>query len=133
MYEKVVGQKIKKAVKEIGLTHAQFEKKIKIGKNMISVWATGKRNPSLKSLKKIAGATDKPLNYFFDNLENISYNDNNSGIIRHLNSGNTLNSDNMETINKKLENIQNNINDKFKMLELKLDLILEKLKKWKEE
>jgi hypothetical protein len=34
----------------------------------------------------------------------------------------------METLNKKLEDIQNNINDKFKMLELKLDLILEKLK-----
>jgi hypothetical protein len=37
--------------------------------------------------------------------------------------------DKEKTINKKLEDMENNINDKFKALELKLDLILEKLKK----
>jgi transcriptional regulator with XRE-family HTH domain len=134
---KVIGIKIKNAVKVAGFSsHREFAKKVGIGETMISKWTSGDRNPSVTTLKKIAKATGKPLSYFFDNLGDISNNNDNKGIIGHLNSGNVLNSEKEEATNKKLEDIQNNINDKFKVLELKLnsqdlklDLILEKLKK----
>jgi transcriptional regulator with XRE-family HTH domain len=66
MYEKVAIKKIKKAIKETGLTQEKFAKKIQTGRSMISQWIIGNRNPSMKSLVKIASATGKPLSYFFD-------------------------------------------------------------------
>ena len=45
--------------------------KIGIGRTMISQWAGGVSLPSLTSLKKIAKATGKPLNYFADNYQEI--------------------------------------------------------------
>ena len=59
-----VGEKIRNAVKKTGLTQQEFCKKIGIGESVISRWLKGNRNPSITSLKKIAEATDTPLNYF---------------------------------------------------------------------
>jgi transcriptional regulator with XRE-family HTH domain len=69
--KKKIKEKIKQAIKEAGLTQSELGKKLNITHPLVNNWITGRRNPSLKSLKKIAKATNKPLNYFFDNSGNI--------------------------------------------------------------
>lgn len=68
MERKSVGLKIKEAVKEAGFTQTDFERKLDIGENLISRWASGDRTPSIKSIKKIAKALKKPLSYFLDDF-----------------------------------------------------------------
>ena len=64
MVKKTIGEKIRDAVKKTGLTQQEFCKRIGIGESVISRWLKGNRNPSITSLKKIADATNTPLNYF---------------------------------------------------------------------
>lgn len=64
-----VAEKIRNVVKKTGLTQQEFCKKIGIGESVISRWLKGNRNPSITSLKKIAEATNTPLNYFLDTEE----------------------------------------------------------------
>jgi transcriptional regulator with XRE-family HTH domain len=71
MKEKMIKEKIKQAIKEAGLTQSELGRKLNITHPLVNNWIKGRRNPSLKSLKKIASATGKPLNYFFDNSGNI--------------------------------------------------------------
>jgi transcriptional regulator with XRE-family HTH domain len=61
-----ITKKIQQAVKETGLTQTAFAKTFGIGESIISKWLSGTRNPSISSLKTIAKATNKPLNYFLD-------------------------------------------------------------------
>jgi transcriptional regulator with XRE-family HTH domain len=124
-----IRERIKQAIKEAGLNQTTFASALNLKQSTVNTWVTGKRNPTVTTLKKIATATGKPLNYFFENLGDINSNKDNKGIIGHLNSGSVLNLEKEEAINKKLADIQNNISNKAKVLELKLDLILEKLKK----
>jgi transcriptional regulator with XRE-family HTH domain len=49
-------------------------KKITTKQSMISQWITGKRNPTLRSLEKIAVVTGKPLSYFIYDSNNASVN-----------------------------------------------------------
>ena len=70
MVKKTIGEKIRDAVKKTGLTQQEFCKKVGIGESVISRWLKGDRNPSITSLKKIAEATNTPLNYFL-NIEEI--------------------------------------------------------------
>ena len=67
MNKNILGEKIKEAIKKTGLTQTEFEKKFDISENLVSRWIKGDRNPSIKSLKKIAEATNTPLNFFLDN------------------------------------------------------------------
>lgn len=67
MKENELGKIIKDAVKKTGLTQQNFAKKIKVGESMISQWISGKRNPSLASLKKISKETGVPLKLFLNN------------------------------------------------------------------
>lgn len=67
MSKNILGEKIKEAVKKTGLTQTEFEQKFDISENLVSRWIKGDRNPSIKSLKKIAEATRTPLNFFLDN------------------------------------------------------------------
>ena len=62
-----LGEKIKQAVKKTGLTQNEFEDKYNISRNLISRWVNGGGTPSIKSLKKIAQASDLPLDYFLEN------------------------------------------------------------------
>ena len=71
MTKNILGEKIKEAVKKTGLTQTEFERKFDISENLVSRWIKGDRNPSIKSLKKIAEATKTPLNFFLDN--NLTY------------------------------------------------------------
>ena len=70
MSENNLGKKVKLAIKKLGLTQKEFEKKIGISNNLISRWCNGSRNPSISNLKKIAQATDMPLAYFLENGKN---------------------------------------------------------------
>lgn len=59
-----VGEKIRQAIKEAGLTQQKLADKLGITNPVVNVWVTGKRNPTASSLKKIAEATGKPYAYF---------------------------------------------------------------------
>lgn len=66
-----LGTKIKQALFESGLTQQQLAKLIKTDQGLVSSWQSGKRIPTIKSLEKIAKATNKPLNFFVD-AQNIA-------------------------------------------------------------
>ncbi len=113
MDKKNISEKIKTAVKEAGLTQQKFAKQIGISETAISRWAAGNRNPSISSLKKIAKATGKPLNYFFENNGNIGnsggenvFNANNtSAEIALIKKDNELIRKDVELLKKEVENI----------------------------
>lgn len=63
--------KIRQAIKEAGLTQKGLADLLGIKDPTVNTWVTGKRNPTVTTIKKIAKATGKPLNYFFDNSNHI--------------------------------------------------------------
>lgn len=65
--EKDFIKKLKLAMLESGFNQVSLAKKIGIKSNSVSQWLTGKNNPKLSTLEKVAKATGKPVNYFFDN------------------------------------------------------------------
>lgn len=65
--EKDFIKKLKLAMLESGFNQVSLAKKIGIKSNSVSQWLTGKNNPKLSTLEKVAQATGKPVNYFFDN------------------------------------------------------------------
>ena len=64
--EKTIGEKIRQAIKEAGLTQQKLADKIGTTNPVVNVWVTGKRNPTTSSLKKIAAATGKPYSFFVE-------------------------------------------------------------------
>lgn len=71
-------KKIKLAMLESGLNQSELAKIIGITRQSLSGWLASCENPKLENIKKIAKATNKPVNYFFENSGNIA--DNNSTI-----------------------------------------------------
>lgn len=65
-----LSEKIRQILKELDLTQDEFAKKIGTSRTMISKWVTGESNITLTSLKKIAEAANKPLQFFFDESTN---------------------------------------------------------------
>ena len=65
--EKDFIKKLKLGMLESGFNQVSLAKKIGIKSNSVSQWLTGKNNPKLSTLEKVAKATGKPVNYFFDN------------------------------------------------------------------
>lgn len=65
--EKDFIKKLKLAMLESGFNQVSLAKKIGIKSNSVSQWLTGKNNPKLSTLEKVAKATGKSVNYFFDN------------------------------------------------------------------
>lgn len=61
-----LGEKIRQAIKEAGLTQQKLADKIGTTNPVVNVWVTGKRNPTTASLKKIADATGKPYSFFME-------------------------------------------------------------------
>ena len=59
-----IGEKIRQAIKEAGLTQQKLADKLGVTNPVINVWVTGKRNPTVDSIKKIAEATGKPYSFF---------------------------------------------------------------------
>jgi transcriptional regulator with XRE-family HTH domain len=90
MFEKVSGQRIKKAIKDAGYTQKEFVKKIGLAnRSIVSQWITGAYNPSLKSLEKIAVTTGKPISYFFDSVGGEVFE-----VFGHQGQGSTVNINN---------------------------------------
>ena len=67
--ENKVGEKIRQAMREAGLTQRKLADKLGITNPVINVWVTGKRNPKPDTLRRIANATGKPYSYFMDSDE----------------------------------------------------------------
>ena len=133
-----VGKKIRKAVKDLDLTQEAFGKKIGVIKEQVKNWVNGYSNPSLKSLKKIAETTGKPLSYFTEDSASYSTNTNQKlgqgqNIVEHNNKENVTTNNQLETyctiLGSRLEKIEN----KLEIHTVKLDLIIEKLKNKKGE
>lgn len=68
--------KIKLAMLESGLNQTELAKAIGITKQSLSGWLSSCENPKLENIKKIAKATNKPLNYFIENANNTVVNNN---------------------------------------------------------
>ena len=67
--ENKIGEKIRQAIKEAGLTQQKLADKLGITNPVVNVWVTGKRIPTVESIKKIAEATNKPYSFFIDSNE----------------------------------------------------------------
>lgn len=65
--EKKFIKKLKLAMLESGLTQTDLAKKIGITQSSITKWIDGTNNPKISTLEKVAKATGKSVNYFFDN------------------------------------------------------------------
>lgn len=89
-------KKIKKAMLEADITQEELAKILNLKQAQISNWIRGTRNPKTSSIQKIADATGKPLNYFFENKGNIA----NSG---GNNTFNSSSSADLELIKKDIE------------------------------
>lgn len=63
--EEEVIKKIKIAMAEMGLNQTSLAKKLGVKPNTVSQWLTGTNAPKTDTIKKIAKATGKPINYFF--------------------------------------------------------------------
>lgn len=104
--------KIKLAMLESGLNQTELAKAIGITKQSLSGWLSSCENPKLENIKKIAKATHKPVNYFFENSGNIA--DNNSKITVHESSTNyefSLLKKEVEIIKKDIEIIKLKLNE----------------------
>lgn len=56
--------KIRQAIKEAGLTQQKLADKLGVTNPVVNVWVTGKRNPTIQTIKRIAKATGKPYSFF---------------------------------------------------------------------
>ena len=100
-----LSKKIKIAMLDSGLNQTQLAKEIGISRQSLSEWLSSCENPKLENIKKIAKATNKPVNYFFEQTgENIA--NGNSTININSTSENmriTLLEKDMELIKKDIE------------------------------
>lgn len=64
------GKKLEELAIKKNLSQKDIANKLGVSKEMISIWVTGRRNPSLNSIKKIANALDVSTNYFIEDKEN---------------------------------------------------------------
>lgn len=61
-----VKEKIKQALREAGLTQTALAEKLGVKHPVVSAWITGRRNPSVNTLKKLAEALGKDYKYFYE-------------------------------------------------------------------
>jgi len=132
-----IKDKIRMAMKEAGFTQQGLADVLGITNPVVNTWVTGKRNPTVRTLKKIAAATGKPLDFFLQEDNSVNQQANgNSGVIMGNNNSNVNNvaashGGDIEGIRQELRETRESLGDKIKVLEAKLDLILEKLRKGK--
>jgi transcriptional regulator with XRE-family HTH domain len=139
----IAGKSIKTALLDANLTQKELAIKLGVKEQQITNWINGLRNPKPLNLKKIAAATGKPLSYFLSGDGDAAIGDitgdnnighNNKGAVNYNNllSYRDLLVKRLEAIEKNSESTKlnfNNLETQHKLLEAKLDLILEKLKK----
>lgn len=104
-------KKIKLAMLDSGLNQSELAKAIGITRQSLSGWLSSCENPKLENIKKIAKATNKPVNYFFENSGNIA--DNKSQITVNETSSNyeiAMLQKDMEIVKKEIEILKLKIN-----------------------
>ncbi len=72
MSKNKTGKLIEIAMSEKDLTQKMLAEKLNVKQSMISQWITGKSNPKISTLQKIAKALDMPIDYFVEEEENIA-------------------------------------------------------------
>jgi len=124
MNVKGIGKKIREAMIEASLTQAQLAQKLGLKQQSISKWITETNDLTVSTLKKISEATNKPLQYFFDNSI-----DNNNGniIIGDQNFANSLVE--IQLLKAEIELLKKEIEllkKRFDNTDLKMELIKKK-------
>ncbi len=61
---KAIGQKLKKARKESGLSQKDLAKSLNVSDKTISAYEVGRAKPNFEMMKKISKLTKKPITYF---------------------------------------------------------------------
>jgi Predicted transcriptional regulator len=72
MQQKELAKKIKIAMVDSGINQESLAEKLKTAQQVVSNWITGRRNPKMDSLKKIAKATGKPLSFFIEDSDSAA-------------------------------------------------------------
>lgn len=110
----MLSKKIKIARVEAGLTQQELAEKLgKTAQTVIS-WENGTFSPRSKVIEQLAKITQKPLSFFLD------------GERESVNQQATINSGNMT---QNISSNSNDINRQLEIINLKLDLLLEKIDK----
>ena len=68
-----VGEKIRAARKTAGLTQKELAEKMNISYQNLAQWETGKRNPKLENLEKIAAALEIPVEQLLPGQTTIDF------------------------------------------------------------
>ena len=71
-----IGDKIKAARIALGMTQEEFAEYAKIGRPNLARYETGKAEPSVTVLAKIADATNKTVDYYLDRISEQTPNEN---------------------------------------------------------
>jgi len=64
-----LGQRVKFARKEAGLSQKDLAAKLKITDKAVSTYEVGRANPSFEMMKQISKITQKPINYFDEDVD----------------------------------------------------------------
>lgn len=103
-------KKLKLAMLESGFNQVTLAKKLGILPGSISKWMTGENNPKISTLEKLAKATGKPVNYFFDNSTDVKGNGNivgkNITVAADVKKDIALIMARMATLESKIENLE---------------------------
>lgn len=103
-------KKLKLAMLESGFNQVTLAKKLGILPGSISKWMTGENNPKISTLEKLAKATGKPVNYFFDNSTDVKGNGNivgkNITVASDVKKDIALIMARMATLESKIENLE---------------------------
>ena len=121
-------------------SQVKLARELKLSQSTIMRWVTGALRPSEKQIKNMAKLFKKSEEeikamFVVDNSVNQQANGN-SGVIMGNNNSNVNNvaashGGDIEGIRQELRETRESLGDKIKVLEAKLDLILEKLRKGK--
>ena len=64
-----LGEKIKKARKEHGLSQEQFAEKLCVSRSAVAKWETDKGTPDIENLKAISSLLNVSIDYLLDDSE----------------------------------------------------------------
>lgn len=69
-----IGEKIKRARKEAGLSQKQLSHTLQISDKAVSAYEVGRTTPKFETIQKISRVTHKPLAYFGSEIESVDVN-----------------------------------------------------------
>ena len=70
-----LGEKIKQARKESGLSQEQFAEKMNVSRSAVAKWETDKGIPDINNLKTMAQLLDISIDYLLDDGTKIQFNE----------------------------------------------------------